>query len=79
MPVSHTSEEVRGGVEERLSGSTASNNAALLGNARVVTLTVCGASFNLSPAQLRELQDFSSRLHRVTAPPAQDAWPPAAY
>ena len=79
MPVSHTSEEVRGGVEERLSGSTASNNAALLGNARVVTLTVCGASFNMTPAQLREFQDFSSRLHRVTAPPAQDAWPPPAY
>ncbi|MFT5359414.1 MAG: hypothetical protein ACI9KE_006657, partial [Polyangiales bacterium] len=81
MPVAYASEDLSGGVAETLSNRTASNNATLLGNARVVTLTVCGASFTMTPAQLAQLGDFSRRLNATNYAPQQqqDAWPPRAY
>lgn len=80
MAVAYNSEDLSGGIAETLSGRTASNNATLLGNARVVTLTVCGASFTMTPAQLGQLGDFSRRLNATNYAPQQgDAWPPTAY
>ena len=70
----------REGMLEVLEGRTASHNAALLGNARVVTLTVCGASFTLTPRQLQQLGAFSRRLQQGT-PARSDPWDasPRAY
>lgn len=80
MAVAYDSEDLSGGIAETLSGRTASNNATLLGNARVITLTVCGASFTMTPAQLGQLGDFSRRLNATNYAPQQgDAWPPTAY
>ena len=79
MPVRYASEDLSGGIAETLSGVTASNNATLIGNARVITLTVCGASFTMTPAQLAQLGDFSRRLNATTYAPQQDVWPPPAY
>ena len=80
MPVAYAGEELSGGIAETLAGRTASNNATLLGNARVVTLTVCGASFTMTPTQLGQLGDFSRRLNATHyAPRQEDAWPPTAY
>jgi opacity protein-like surface antigen len=79
MPVSHRTTPSEDGMTETLEGVTASNNAALLGHARVVTLTVCGASFTLTPQHLQQLSAFAQRLQGPAATPQQDAWPPTAY
>lgn len=74
MAVGYTPTQESGGVLETLEGKTASNNAALLANARVVTLTVCGASFNLTPQHLQQLGDFNQRLQAQQAPQQNDPW-----
>ncbi len=72
MPVTYTPTQESTGVLETLEGVTASNNAALLANARVVTLTVCGASFTLTPQHLQQLGAFNQRLTVQPAQPQQN-------
>jgi len=80
MPVAYTPTQESTGVLETLEGSTASNNAALLANARVVTLTVCGASFTLTPQHLQQLGKFNERLQGAAVQPQQnDPWGQPAY
>jgi len=80
MPVAYTPTQESTGVLETLEGVTASNNAALLANARVVTLTVCGASFSLTPQHLQQLGAFNQRLQVQQAQPQQnDPWGQPAY
>lgn len=71
MPVTYASENLAGGIAETLSGSAGSNNTTHLGSARVVSLSACGASFAMTPAQLGQFADFSRRLN--TASPTNDA------
>jgi hypothetical protein len=80
MPVGYTPTQESAGVLETLEGTTASNNAALLANARVVMLTVCGASFTLTPQHLQQLTDFNQRLQGAAAQQQHsDPWGAPAY
>lgn len=80
MAVGYTPTQESNGVLETLEGKTASNNAALLANARVVTLTVCGASFSLTPQHLQQLGAFNQRLTVQPVQPQQnDPWGAPAY
>jgi len=79
MAVGYTPTQESSGVLETLEGTTASNNAALLGNARVVMLTVCGASFTLTPQHLQQLADFNQRLQGAAQPQQNDPWGQPAY
>lgn len=75
MPVSYTSEAFSGGVAETLTGRAGINNTVMIGNARVVTLTVCGASFSMTPAQLGQFTNFTRQIGANTAAPQESAQP----
>ena len=77
MPVAYTSEASSGRVAETLSGIAGTNNATMIGNARAVTLTVCGATFTMTSAQLSQVANFSRRLSGGAAPQQQPAQEPA--
>lgn len=62
MPVSYASEAFAGGVAETLTSRAGTNNTAMIGNARSITLTVCGASFSMTPAQLGQFASFSRQI-----------------
>ncbi|MAQ16747.1 MAG: hypothetical protein CMN30_18385 [Sandaracinus sp.] len=68
-----------GDVLETLEGKTAASNARFLGSARVVTLTVCGASFSLTPQHLQQLGDFAGRMQPAAQPAQNDPWGRPAY